>query len=158
MSSITFRPAESKDLPLLYDFEQGVISAERPFDQTLKSGHINYYDLKALLASDNAEIIVAEWDDQVIGSGYAQLKEAKDFQAHSQYGYLGFMYVEPTHRGKGVISKILEELKSWCKSRAVYEIRLDVYSGNMPAVKAYEKSGFSKNLVEMRMEIDKDPS
>ena len=46
MDNITLRPARIEDLPILYDFEQGIVSAERPFDPTLSPGHINYYDLK----------------------------------------------------------------------------------------------------------------
>jgi ribosomal protein S18 acetylase RimI-like enzyme len=35
----------------------------------------------------------------------------------------------------------------------VTEFRLQVYSDNLPAVIAYEKIGFSKLLIEMRMEL-----
>jgi ribosomal protein S18 acetylase RimI-like enzyme len=35
----------------------------------------------------------------------------------------------------------------------VAETRLDVYDGNTAAVKAYEKAGFSKLSIEMRMPL-----
>jgi hypothetical protein len=47
---ITTRPARIDDLDTLYRFEQGIITAERPFNETLKPGHINYYDLKEMLS------------------------------------------------------------------------------------------------------------
>ena len=36
MDQLKIRVATIKDLPLLLEFEQGVITAERPFDPTLK--------------------------------------------------------------------------------------------------------------------------
>ncbi|MEP5362481.1 MAG: GNAT family N-acetyltransferase [Reichenbachiella sp.] len=154
MNNITIRPATLEDLPILYEFEQGIIQAERPFDPTLKSGHINYYDLKALTESDQAEVLVAEVAGEVVASGYAHIKDGKDFQSHDQFAYLGFMFVKPDHRGQGIITQILDELKSWSQSRGINEIRLEVYDDNEPAVRAYEKAGFKKHLVEMRMSIN----
>ena len=52
MTELTFRPAEAADLATLLAFEQGIITAERSFNDTLKSGTVHYYDLAALLASD----------------------------------------------------------------------------------------------------------
>lgn len=154
MNNITIRPATLEDLPILYEFEQGIIQAERPFDPTLKSGHINYYDLKALTESDQAEVVVAEVAGEVVASGYAHIKDGKDFQSHNQFAYLGFMFVKPDHRGQGIITQILDELKSWSQSRGINEIRLEVYNDSDPAVRAYEKAGFKKHLVEMRMSIN----
>ncbi|MDW3212088.1 MAG: GNAT family N-acetyltransferase [Reichenbachiella sp.] len=154
MNNITIRPATLEDLPILYEFEQGIIQAERPFDPTLKSGHINYYDLKALTESDQAEVLVAEVAGEVVASGYAHIKDGKDFQSHKKFAYLGFMFVKPDHRGQGIITQILDELKSWSQSRGINEIRLEVYDDNEPAVRAYEKAGFKKHLVEMRMSIN----
>ena len=39
------RQARHTDLDTLFRFEQGVITAERPFDPTLKKDPIHYYDL-----------------------------------------------------------------------------------------------------------------
>ena len=39
-STIKVRKAEVADLPILLTFEQGVIAAERPFDQTLQSNKL----------------------------------------------------------------------------------------------------------------------
>jgi len=68
MINITLRSATLEDLPILYTFEQGVVSAERPFDSTLKSGHINYYNLKAMIQSNNTEVVVAVDQGKIVGS------------------------------------------------------------------------------------------
>ncbi|MEP2026192.1 MAG: GNAT family N-acetyltransferase [Reichenbachiella sp.] len=154
MNPVTLRSATIADLPTLYDFEQGIIQAERPFDATLKEGHINYYDLKVLVESDQAEVIVAAIDGEVVASGYAHILGAKDYLEHEKFAYLGFMFVKPNHRGKGIIKKILDGLKKWSLSQGIHEIRLEVYEDNQSAVQAYEKAGFKKHMVEMRLKLD----
>lgn len=59
MSELEFRSATVEDLTILFGFEQGIIEAERPFDTTLKRGHINYYDVEAMIESDDVEVLVA---------------------------------------------------------------------------------------------------
>ena len=151
MNDIFIRKATPEDLTMLLEFEQGIITAERPFDPTLDKDPISYYDLRELISSDKAEVIVAECELQIIGCGYAMVKKAKSFLDHAEYSYLGFMYAHPDFRGKGINSKILEVLKEWSLERGLTEIRLTVYPENLPAVKAYEKYGFKKHLLEMRL-------
>jgi GNAT superfamily N-acetyltransferase len=151
MSKITIRTAHLNDLPKLLEFEQGIITAERPFDETLKTGVIHYYDIKKMILAPHIEVVVAETESELIGSGYARIEEAQPYLKHQTYAYLGFMYTDPNHRGKGVNSKIIEALKDWCISQNVHELRLDVYNDNPSAIRAYEKVGFQKHLINMRV-------
>lgn len=147
------RTADFNDKPTLLEFEQGVISAERPFDPTIKTTATTYYDLDFLISSSDAEVAVVETDGEIIASGYAWIKEAKHFLQYSHYAYLGFMFVKPEYRGTGVNKLVLQHLMHWAQSKNIHEMRLEVYEGNEPAIKAYEKFGFSALLIEMRMEI-----
>ena len=63
------------------------------------------------------------------------------------------MYVVPEHRGKGVNRKIVEALEQWSISKGVLEMRLEVYTNNVAAIKAYEKAGFTGHMLEMRMAL-----
>jgi GNAT superfamily N-acetyltransferase len=150
MDPIIIRKASLEDLDILLGFEQAVISAERPIDSTIKKGDIHYYDIKEMINAPNVEMVVAESDHEIIGSGYARIEHAKPYLLHPVYAYLGFMYVKPEHRGKGVNKKIIEALEQWVVSQNITEIRLDVYINNTTAIKAYEKTGFTKHMVEMR--------
>lgn len=155
MSQINTRPATLEDLPTLLQFEQGVIEAERPFDVTLKDEKIYYYDIEEFITSPSIQLLVAESEGQLIGCGYARRREitTKKYK-HQQLAYLGFMYVLPTFRGRGVNGLIIEELKKWCRSQGLTELQLQVYNDNPPAIKAYEKVGFSKLMVSMRMSLE----
>lgn len=151
MSKITVRKANSGDLTQLLRFEQGVIAAERPYDSTLKEDPITYYDLKQLVLSEEAAVVVAEIEGEVIGSGHATIKQARAYLDHAVYVNLGFMYTVPEHRGKGVNQKIINALKDWAKAKGITEIRLTVYQDNESAIAAYEKAGFKKHIIEMRL-------
>ncbi|WP_298480051.1 GNAT family N-acetyltransferase [uncultured Maribacter sp.] len=151
--SFLFRPAILDDLGVLKIFEQGVISAERPFDSTLKPDPISYYNIAELITSPKSDVLVAVYNNKIIASSYVKILEAKPYLKHSDYAYLGFMYVMPQFRGKGINKAIIEEIKKWCSSKDIYELRLDVYSANISAIRAYEKAGFQNHLVNMRLAI-----
>lgn len=154
MEEVIIRTATISDLEELYRFEQGVIAAERPFDPTLKTDPIYYYNLPDMINAAHIEIVVAAIDNKIVGSGYARIEVAKPFLNYARYCYLGFMYVLPEYRGKGINKKIIGVLKNWAIGQNIRELRLDVYVDNISAIKAYEKFGFSKLLVEMRLPLD----
>lgn len=150
METIFVRKAGLEDLPTLLQFEQGVIAAERPFDPTLITGQTHYYDIEQMIAAPHIQLLVAELNGEVIASGYARIETSKPYLQHRQHAYLGFMYVAPLHRGKGINRMIMDALEAWALEQGITELRLDVYYENTPAIKAYEKTGFSKHMIEMR--------
>ena len=153
MESPIVRPAKLEDLEILLGFEQGMIQIERPFDPTLKDGPNLYYDLPAMIASADAELVVAEINGVIVGCGYARIEAAKHYLKHTHHAYQGFMYVDPAFRGRGINSLIIDELTKWAVSKNVFELRLDVYQANERAIRAYEKAGFKRYLVKMRLGV-----
>ncbi|MEP6746601.1 MAG: GNAT family N-acetyltransferase [Bacteroidota bacterium] len=151
MDEILIRKASVQDFDTLFRFEMGIIHAERPFDSTLRKDEIHYYDLEEMITAPNVKIVVAELNNELIGSGYARIEKSKGYLQHKYHACLGFMYVDPQHRGKGVNMKIINVLKEWATSQNITELRLEVYADNLLAVKAYEKAGFRGNMLEMRM-------
>ncbi|GGW23135.1 GNAT family N-acetyltransferase [Arenibacter certesii] len=154
MEQFTIRMATVADLKTLKDFEQQIIKAERPFDITLDTDPISYYDLKELILADNATVLLAESEGEVVGSGFGVIRDAKPFLDHRKYTYLGFMYTAEAYRGKGVNKRIVDALLAWSKTKGIKEVRLTVYEDNNPAIRAYEKVGFKKHLIEMRLGLD----
>jgi GNAT superfamily N-acetyltransferase len=151
--NITTREARLEDLTILLEFEQGIIDFERPFDLTLKDEKISYYDIKAMILSEDVFVAVAVNGDEVVGSGYARIEAADPYLKHKKFAYLGFMYVNENARGEGVNGLVVEALNTWIRSQGVDEVRLDVYYENPGAIRAYEKVGFKKLLINMRMSL-----
>ena len=154
MADIAIKSANLNDMGTLLEIEQRIIEVERPFDNELRTESISYYDLEALILSSKAEVLVAEINNKIVGSGYAEIRKSKSYLKHRYHSYLGFMYVEPTFRGKGINKLILDSLKEWSKSQQVFHFSLDVYADNQVAIRAYEKAGFKSNLIEMSVSFD----
>ena len=150
---ITLREANLEDLPLLLDFEAALIAYEREFTPSLKKTSFHYYDLKAYISDPSISVVVAEHNTQLIGSGYGLIKENKAYKNPEFYVFLGFMYVIPEYRGKGVNRKIVDYLLDWGKRKGYNEFQLDVYAQNDSAIKAYNKAGFSFDTLTMRMNL-----
>lgn len=149
------RKATLADMVTLRAFEQKIISAERPFDETLDEDPISYYDLRELVQLDNALVLLAEMGSKVIGSGFGHIRTAKPYLDHSSYTHLGFMYTDPDYRGRGVNQAIVKGLKDWSRSKGISELRLTVYADNTSAIRAYEKTGFKRHILEMRVNLEK---
>jgi len=147
------RLATKNDLTVLDTFMDGLVDAERPMDVTINDGKVIYYDLESFMNTDEAVLYVVELNGKLVASGYAKIKPDRVYLKHDKHAYLGFMYVPEEHRGNGYNKLIVDALLVWCKKKNIHEIRLDVYDVNAPAIRAYEKAGFEKHLINMRMDI-----
>ena len=150
---IIIRKATIEDLPVLFEFEQGVLRAERPMDETLKLKNTYYYDIPNLIEDSSVELVIAEINGIIAGCGYARIKKARDCFQFGQFSYLGFMFTKEDYRGRGVNKKIMNYLYDWSFSKGINEVRLEVYPTNIPAIKAYEKSGMNCSMQTMRIDL-----
>lgn len=148
------RLATLEDIPFLNTFMDGLVAAERPMDPTIKDGQVVYYDLKNFINNDEAVLYVVEINKMIVASGYAKIKDDRHYLKHHKQGYLGFMFVPEEHRGNGYNKLIVDELITWCQGKGIDEIRLDVYEDNPSAIRAYEKVGFKKHLITMRLNLN----
>lgn len=149
MSDIAFRPAREDDKPSLLALEQALIKAERPFNALLKDVGAHYYDVDFLIQDDNTRLLVGEIEGQIVATGYVQIRTSKASLVHEAHGYLGFMFVADAYRGRGLNKLVMQQLIDWGKSQGARYFYLDVYSQNDSAIRAYEKLGFQRSLMEM---------
>ena len=148
---LILREAILNDLPVLKAFEQALIRYERPFASNLRADPISYYDIQGFIEYPDALLYVAEFKGKVVGSGYAQIQNSVAYKKPEQFVYLGFMYVHPEYRGKGINGKLIQKLVEWAKDKKIHEIQLDVYAENKSALVAYKKLGFKPDLLKMRL-------
>lgn len=153
-SDVHIRSAREADLQTLLQFEQGIIRAERPYDHMLRPDPISYYDVGELIRSADAEVAVAECDGQLVGSGYVKRKASRHYLSPAWHAFIGFLYVDPAYRGRGINKRVLDHLYAWARANDLPEVHLTVYPENASAVRAYEKAGFSPYLLEMRHNLD----
>ena len=147
------REATLADLPVLREFEQGIIAYERPFDPKIKPDPVSYYDLAGHIEREDAYVAVAELNNELIGSGFARKQRSRHYTSPEYHAYIGFLYTRPQHRGKGVNQKILDALLDWAAVNNLTDVRLTVYPGNASAIRAYEKAGFQPDILEMHLKL-----
>lgn len=152
---MNYRAATLDDIKTLLTLEQAVVEAERPFNKAIKDSGATYYDIENLILSENSYMLVVEVNSQIIATGYVQIRPSKTSLNHESHGYLGFMYVEPEYRGRGLNKTIMDRLIEWCEAKGISDFYLDVYAKNSAAVRAYEKLGFAPTLMEMSLNKNK---
>ena len=59
------------------------------------------------------------------------------------YWWIQSMYLLPSHRGKGLMNTLLQEVKNVAMAEDAIELRLYVHRNNKRAIKAYRNSGFN---------------
>jgi len=151
---VRIRKATLHDLDILLEFEQGLILAELPMDDTIISTEItHYYDIPAYIKSADTLMLVAENDKEVIGCGYGKIMDSPIWSTNQQYGHIGFMFVKDAHRGQGISNLIIDKLCEWFKENNLKEARLKVYEKNPGAIKAYKRSGFEELRREMSVKL-----
>ncbi|WP_394495006.1 GNAT family N-acetyltransferase [Shewanella sp. ENK2] len=153
MDNITFRTALPADIAILRELEQKVVQAERPYNSSIKAENAIYYDLESLLIDPLSCVLVGEIQNAIIATGYAQIRQSKISLNHAKHCYLGFMFVESEYRGQGINKCLIDKLVHWSKEQGVLDFYLDVYDANDAAIRAYEKVGFTKTLVEMKLNL-----
>lgn len=154
MTNLVIRKARLADMPTLLKYEQGVIDFERAFNEDIRKEDVKYYNIKSLITGRNSVVFVGEIDSEIVATGYALIKEGLAQFSYNKYTYLGFMYVTPEHRGKGINAKIIDAAMDWSKTREVDHLRLQVYSENDSAIRAYEKLGFKTEIQDMKFYIE----
>ena len=96
-------------------------------------------------------MIVMQSDGEIVGCGYAQIRQSRSCHTHEKHCYLGFIYLNSEYRGKALGRQLIESLKEWGMSKKMRHFHLNVYSANDAAIRAYEKAGFNKVSVMMEL-------
>jgi ribosomal protein S18 acetylase RimI-like enzyme len=99
----------------------------------------------ALIADENATILVAEDDNQVIGAIQALIREAPDIPIFvpRRYAVIDSIIVSQTYRRSGVGQALMEEAHLWALDKGATQVELNVWEFNQGALAFYERLGYS---------------
>jgi ribosomal protein S18 acetylase RimI-like enzyme len=153
--NLRMRVAKLEDVPALRLLEQRFIEAQRSFDPAIDADQ-PFFDLEQLIKSKQARVMIMEtqqgycdrnWKSRdpatkIVATGSLSIKASEGYKAHSRHAYLGFMYVDPELRGRGINKLVTDALVEWGRVKGCNHAYLDVHSSNASAVRAVEKSGF----------------
>lgn len=135
-SNVEIREMEIDDLPLVYALGERVFTTKWPnlyrtWDE---------YELVELFSSDGDFCLVAEMDDRIIGFVLGSLIEKR--RSAWRYGWLIWFGVEPEFKGKGVGTKLINELMEVFIKAGVRIMIVDTDQENHEAIRFFKKHGF----------------
>jgi len=148
---IRIRETKESDLPVLGKHQSKLIAFEKPFDETIKEGNTRYYNPRSCFNSKDHYMVVAEDKGKIVGSGFCKTAKEPNWSKNKKRGHIGVLFVEKEYRRKGIGKMIVDELINWLKKRNIKDIRIQAYSKNTNAIKAYKKYGFKEHVLEMRL-------
>jgi len=103
------------------------------------------------ITASNSLLLVAQDDGRIVGFLSAERGFAKRIK-HSAYVVVGVL---KDYQGKGVGTKLLQELIDWAKSNNITRLELTVMVNNESAINLYKKMGFKiEGLKEKSLIVD----
>ena len=106
-----------------------------------------YWEDRLTMEKDEATIYFAEHEAKLIGmTGIARGSSPKT--RHS--AWIWGVYVTPEWRGLRVAEELINSCFTWAKAKMILLVKLGVAATNKPAIRCYERCGFSTYGTEPR--------
>jgi len=132
MENSIIRRIELDDLNRIIDLENKCFNSNSAY---------SVKQLKYLIKDANSDCI-GEINNDLIRGFIIVL-----YRKRSQVAGIETLNVDPIFQGKGIGKKLLYAAEEEMYNRSIRRIRLEVSTGNIPAIKLYKKSGFIKHSI-----------
>jgi GNAT superfamily N-acetyltransferase len=77
------------------------------------------------------------------------LGTAVDQISGRQYPHIFLLYVSPEHRRRGIGAALMQHVEDWAKAKGEFQIGLQVFQHNQPALQLYQKLGYQPQSIWM---------
>lgn len=152
MSDITIRHATIDDLDIMMRLDSLLFRYDAQYDDTLDFGWTfseegtQFFTDRATGAEGVA--FVAEHDHHVIGYLCGSIVEAYSYRRIKRIAELECMFVQPSTRGKGAGSALVNQFLDWVREQDIHDVRIEASAENDTAISFYKRMGFTPyNLV-----------
>ena len=153
---MTVREAEKRDIPRLIDLLEAVHYTHhllRPDIFTEKGRKYSEPDLIKILGDENKRVFVCEADGDVVGYAFCVIKRLIDPMVYPMTEfYVDEICVDESMRRGGVATALFERIRAEAERIEADRITLNVWEGNEPARRFYEKMGMT--VMKTMMEIN----
>jgi ribosomal protein S18 acetylase RimI-like enzyme len=135
---ISFRPATAADLDSIFLLMQQM-QIDDPWSEPFNESAVRH-NLLELLTNPIYGVVHLALD---ANTSIAYLVICFDFslEYRGKGAWIDELFVLPTHRGKGIGTKLLDLAESSSRQHAAYYLHLEVTHGN-PAIDLYRRRGF----------------
>lgn len=115
------------------------VSLIRQYQITIKS---EIESAKKNIKKRDNYILVACYNDKIVGFIEFFIKKNKDCFKIKKYGYLNSATTHKDYRGKGIAKALTKEALKFLKERGIIYVRTNVYNINKIAMKTWTNLGF----------------
>lgn len=151
------RPATKSDLPAVAKLAAKLVAQHHAFDPLrffvpdhVEEGYAWWFGQE--LPRAEVVLLVAESDGAIVGYAYARLED-RDWNALlDACGALHDIYVEETHRRRGVATQLARAAIEALERKGVPRVVLHTAAPNVGAHAFFEKLGFRRTMLEMTRE------
>ena len=109
--------------------------------------------LTSQLDDQDAAVLVAELEGEVIGYAYASLEPHSWKELREAAGFVHDIAVDERGRRVGVATALMEAAVDWLKSRGAPRVVLWTAEQNDAAQRLFERLGFRRTMIEMTREL-----
>jgi GNAT superfamily N-acetyltransferase len=150
MSEVLFRLATREDLAsivrMLADDELG--NQRERYEDPLPETYIQAFE--QINVDPNHELIVAELYGEVVGTLHLVFISSISFQGGLR-AQVESVRIDEKLRGQGIGSKMMKWVIERCQSRGARLVQLTTYRSREDAHRFYERLGFSKSHIGMKL-------
>ncbi len=97
----------------------------------------------ASLDSDTDATIIALDDGDIVGYSLITIREQPRFYRVKKVGAMSGLMVAPSHRRRGLATRLIEESKRWFRARDIKFFTLYTAAANRDAMQLYERCGMT---------------
>jgi GNAT superfamily N-acetyltransferase len=101
-----------------------------------------------VIGDDDAIGLVAEVEGAAAGYLVGRLRPPGETRP-VRVAILEAMYVQPTHRRRGVGAALVSELRAWAGRQRANRLSVTAYAANVEAIRFYEREGFAPRSVSL---------
>jgi ribosomal protein S18 acetylase RimI-like enzyme len=155
MASVTIRPGGADDLPVLGRLWVSVhhrhaesMPELAPYVDDATTWAVRGALYEDLLAKPDTVLLLASVGGEVVGYGLAHVMRARDTWAADTWvtgeriGEIESLAVLPAYRGRGIGTRLLEELEQALRRQGVTDLVLGLLPGNVDAARLYQRRGY----------------
>lgn len=156
-TDVAIEPATSDDVEAVTDLWVRLARGQRAYDSAVRAD-ANRNRMRETLAAHQATdgLLVARADGTLVGFVSFSLEHGT-LELDATRGTISNIYVEPTHRDRGIGAALLEAAEDALADRGAEVVILEVMADNEAARRFYREQGFDAFRVTMERSLaDRD--
>lgn len=132
------------------DYKQDIIKLMKTFDSSLDDNYIN--NMENYIADGSALICGHLLEDKLVSLVWSYIRIFNN----EKRVHISYFVVDKNYRGKNFANSLISFIIKECQKKSISKIDLNVDPDNKNAIKAYLKSGFVIEKLQLSLRVNGD--